>query len=61
MVVQGELTTREQEIIHNNLIMQRADQWQLWSIVLSTIYWLELITGRTMGCSLSVTTAGVAG
>ena len=34
MVVQGELTTRVQGIIHNNLIMQQDDQWQLRSIVL---------------------------
>ena len=34
MMVQDELTTRVLEIIHNNLIMQQEDQWQLRSIVL---------------------------
>ena len=32
--MKGELTTRVQEIIHNNLIMQQEDLWQLRSIVL---------------------------
>ena len=34
MLVQVELTTREQVIHQNNLIMQWEDLWQLWSIVL---------------------------
>ena len=36
MMVQDELTTREQAIHQNNLIMQREDYWQSRSIVLST-------------------------
>ena len=34
MLVQVELTTREQAIHQNNLIMQWEDKWQLQSIVL---------------------------
>ena len=34
MMVQVELTTREQAIHQNNLIMQWEDKWQLRSIVL---------------------------
>ena len=34
MVVHVEMTTRVQEIIYNNLIMQWEDWWQLWAIVL---------------------------
>ena len=34
MMVQVELTTREQAIHRNNLIIQQEDQWQLRSIVL---------------------------
>ena len=34
VVVHGKLSTRVQEIIHNNLIMQWEDWWKLWFIVL---------------------------
>ena len=36
MLIQDELTTREQAIHQNTLIMQREDKWQLRAIVLST-------------------------
>ena len=34
MVVQVELSSKSTGVMHNNLIMQQEDQWQLQSIVL---------------------------